>query len=302
MRTLPPWGRRSLLAVHLSLAAVWLGGACAVALALASLPGADPEAQRALSRLVVRVQDLLLVNASYGFAVTGMLFSLFTPWGATRFVWVMLKWLGIGVLLVLLLGVASPEAAALDAVLLALGATAVSTAVYADHVRVLALATAAQVVLLLGLLVLSVFKPGHPRPDWKPWPRTAAWAVFMAGTAAVVGNAVQQQVVLQQARDVDVPPATAVDRADGDHEGIYVQGGWEYRVVVRLRSGRIEQVRWLTPRSGAYAGAAAAVVQAQEGRTELRADAVAGATTTSKALLMAVADALRRAPAAKEMP
>ena len=84
--------RRALLALHITLTCVWLG-ALAVTMLIVGVQQAHPVAawRPGLDRAVLLVHDTLLVNASYGFVLTGLMFSLFTSWGAFRFWWLSLK-------------------------------------------------------------------------------------------------------------------------------------------------------------------------------------------------------------------
>ena len=136
-------GRRAralVLAAHLFFAAVWIGGILALGLvgvqALAGAPGYG---------LSWWIDSVMIIPACLGSLATGLVFSLKTSWGFLRHRWVALKW-------------------ALTVSMIVLGATVLGPWVTASQTdptlipSILALA-AAQLVLLLFMLVLSTLKP-----------------------------------------------------------------------------------------------------------------------------------------------
>ena len=306
--TVSGWGmgkhaRSALLAVHITLTCVWLG-ALAVTMLLIGMQYLQPVAawRPGLDRAVLLVHDSLVVNASYGFIVTGLMFSLFTSWGAFRLWWVSLKWVLLTVLgLALPLWVA-PHVGAMTALSDAMSGEVSGSAVYAAHVEAVLLASGLQAAVLVGIVVLSVFKPWGPRPVRRPWPRSVSLAIAAIVVIALAGNLWVQNVQLAAYRRLPVTTVDATSLRDGRYEGSDVQAGFTYRVRVSVVAGRIERVDVLSNRDSPYAGLAPLATDKLAGRTRNDVDAISGATTTSKALLRAVADALQNAPRREAAP
>ncbi|HEX5686013.1 MAG TPA: FMN-binding protein [Ideonella sp.] len=295
--------RRILLALHITLTCVWLG-ALAVTMLLVGAQQAHPVAawRPGLDRAVLLVHDTLIVNASYGFILTGLLFSLFTTWGAFRLWWVSLKWIllaGLGLALPLWV---APHVSAMSALSDAMSGEVSGQAAYAAHAQAVMLASALQAAVLVGIVAISVFKPWGPRPALRQWPRAVALGIAALVVVAVGGNLWVQNVQLEGYRQ---PPVTAVDVGalrDGSYEGQDTQAGFVYRVRVRVAAGRIERVEVLSTRDSDYARLAALSIDKLAGRAHNDVDAISGATTTSKALLRAVSDALQHAPRREAPP
>jgi uncharacterized protein with FMN-binding domain len=289
--------RRLLLVLHITLACVWLG-ALAVTLLLVGVQQVHPVAawRAGLDRALLLVHDTLIVNASYGFIVTGLMFSLFTGWGAFRLWWVALKWVllaGLGLALPLWV---APHVSAMSALSQAMSGEVAGQAAYTGHAQAVMLASGVQMVVLVGIVAVSVFKPWGARQAFRHWPRAVALGTAALIVLALAGNLWLQNVQLEGYRRL---PVAAVDVGllrDGSYEGQDAQAGFVYRVRVSVADGRIARVELLSTRDSDYARLASLGIDRLAGRDRNDVDAVSGATTTSKALLRAVADALQRAP------
>jgi len=292
-------GRLVLLAAHISLACVWIGALVVILLLISVQDTSSVVAWRpGLDRALVLIYDRLVVNASYGFIVTGLMFSLFTHWGALRFWWVALKW---G--LVIVLGIAlplwvAPHVSGTTALSDAFSGAMSGNAEYDEHVTAVMIATSMQLIVLLCIVLLSVFKPWGRRKARFRWPR---WLSLTVAGLVVVGLAGQvwvQNVQLAGYRRIPVPIVDVSALLDGTYDGEETQAGFTYRVRVTVDGGRIADIEIVSNRESHYAQLAALAAGKLAGRPRNDVDAISGATTTSKGLMLAVSDALARAPGA----
>jgi len=113
---------------------------------------------------------------------------------------------------------------------------------------------------------------------------------------ALVGNLWVQEVKLEGFRQLPVAVVDVAARRDGSYEGEETQAGFTYRVRVTVTGGRIARVDVLANRDSHYARLGMLAASKLEGRTRNDVDAISGATTTSKGLMRAVANALQSAP------
>lgn len=289
--------RRILLAFHITLTCVWLG-ALAVTMLLVGVQQVHPVAawRPGLDRAVLLVHDTLIVNASYGFILTGLMFSLFTSWGAFRLWWILLKWAllaGLGLALPLWM---APHVSAMSALSDAMSGEVAGQAAYAAHAQEVMLASAVQAVVLVGIVAISVFKPWGTRSAFRHWPRAVPLGIATLIVLALAANLWVQNVQLKGYRRLPVVRVDVGALQDGSYEGQDAQTGFVYRVRVVVVGGRIERVDLLSTRDSLYARLAALAIERLPGRARNDVDAVSGATTTSQALLRAVADALQHAP------
>jgi len=296
-RELGKSARRALLALHITLTCVWLGGLL-VTMLLVGVQQVHPVAawRPGLDRAVLLVHDTLIVNASYGFILTGLIFSLFTSWGAFRLWWVSIKWIllaGLGLALPLWV---APHVSAMTALSDAMSGEVAGQAAYLGHAQAVMLASGLQVMVLVGIVAISVFKPWGPRPALRHWPRAVPLGIAVLVVLALAGNLWVQNVQLEGYRRLPIAAVEVSSLRDGSYEGQDAQTGFVYRVRVSLAGGRIERVELLSNRDSHYARLAALATDELTGRTRNDVDAISGATTTSQALLRAVADALQHAP------
>lgn len=101
----------------------------------------------------------------------------------------------------------------------------------------------------------------------------------------------------KEMKTVRAMPIEAVDLAsvaDGAFQGDFSYGGFTYEVAVAVKEHRIETIEILKNRDTKHAKQAAGVVPKVLVAQSLNVDVVTGATTTSKALLKAIENALKK--------
>ena len=216
-RALGSGARRVLLALHITLTCVWLG-ALAVTMLLVGVQQVHPVAalRPGLDRAVLLVHDAPIVNASYGFVLTGLMFSLFTTWGAFRLWWVSLKWVLLAALgLALPLWVA-PHVSAVSALSDAMSGEVAGQAADAGHAQAVMFASSLQAVVLLGIVAISVFTPWGPRParPARPDPTRGPW------TVAVPRQAQAHAASSDSAFDVTVQPLWRLFQLHAERGGL----------------------------------------------------------------------------------
>jgi hypothetical protein len=160
--TVGPRLRRLLLAVHLSCSVGWIGAVCAyLALAFAVPSTDDPETVRAAWIGMELVGWYAIVPLAVGSLATGVLMAAVTKWGLLRHYWVLISLVGT-VLLTTVLILHMPDVTTQadrartlgEAELLAMGSD-IGHAVIG-------------LVLLIGILVLNIYKPrGLTRYGWR---------------------------------------------------------------------------------------------------------------------------------------
>lgn len=82
--------------------------------------------------------------------------------------------------------------------------------------------------------------------------------------------------------------------ADGIYQGDFIYGKFAYEIEVTVRDHKLESVRAIKNRNTKYAKMAEGVLAKIIEKQSPKVDAVSGATTTSKALMKAVENALNK--------
>ncbi|MDZ7332561.1 MAG: FMN-binding protein [candidate division KSB1 bacterium] len=119
-------------------------------------------------------------------------------------------------------------------------------------------------------------------------------------TAIVLSSRCFWSSRFKEMKTVRAMPIAAVDLAsvqDGAFKGDFSYGGFTYEVAVAVRDHRIETIDILKNRDTRHARRAEGVVPKVISAQTVNVDVVTGATTTSKALLKAIENALKKGTA-----
>ena len=153
-------GLRTLKVLHLLTAGLWVGGAFALNLMLL-LPG-SPETGGQLvgySEACKFVDDLVIIPGAVGCLVTGLLFSLLSPWGFFRHRWLAVKW--ILTVFCILFGTfyLGPRVNGQPPLALAEGLSALANPIYLENRSGNILGGLIQMALIVFMVAVSVVKP-----------------------------------------------------------------------------------------------------------------------------------------------
>jgi uncharacterized protein with FMN-binding domain len=285
---LSPRGRRALLTLHLLLVALATGSSAALLVMLSS------ERLMLQGRALVGLLDRMLTPASLGFLFTGLAFGLLTRWGFVRTPWVAAKWAATIVLAILIPAFLAPAIATVAARVDVGGARAINGPDARSALRSATIYSALSTATFVSLIALSVFKPGRaPVRESRPASRRMQW--FGGAVAVIVLAAVAAQTsTVLGGRELAVARVAPSSIPDGEYTGETRLSGFTYRTLVLVRRGRIADIRFLQNRSSHYAHLAEGVAARVRAHQSTCVDVVSGASTTSRALLATIGDALNR--------
>lgn len=103
---------------------------------------------------------------------------------------------------------------------------------------------------------------------------------------------IQSNKVTKSVRTMPINEVDLTNVSDGVYLGNFSYAGFTYEVVVTVKDKKIEEIKVLKNRNTKYAKIAEGVIEKVIQAQSLKVDAVSGATTTSKALLKAIENAL----------
>jgi hypothetical protein len=160
--TIAPRFRRLLLAVHLGCSIGWIGAVCAyLALAFAVPATDDPEVVRAAWIGMELVGWYAIVPLAVGSLPTGILMGAVTKWGLLRHYWVVISLVGTTVLTAVLVFHMPDVSVQTDVARVAADEQLLNMGSDISHAVI-------GLVLLLGILVLNIYKPkGVTRYGWR---------------------------------------------------------------------------------------------------------------------------------------
>jgi hypothetical protein len=155
--------KRWLLAAHLLFLGAWLGGGLSsLAFNITALSTTDPHLLNVTYTFADLLHTTIIRGGAGGSLITGILLAWLTQWGLARFYWIIAKEIGslLGVTLDLILIRLNDHAIALTATQ---GLDAISNPLFISNRTLLLLGSAVQISILLGVIVIAIFKPWGQR-------------------------------------------------------------------------------------------------------------------------------------------
>ncbi|MDO5521910.1 MAG: FMN-binding protein [bacterium] len=219
-------------------------------------------------------------------------YSLFTEWGVIKYRFIIIKWaLLIGVFCIawFLVGSAvSGMASISDA---GLHMSNMKTK-YCDYYNRAVLSLTAELILLLITMFISIRKPFGKR-DTKPFKyRKVAIAVVIPCAILGIAMMIFTEVRHVKLRNTPIKDVNLLQVKDGEYEGTSEFGNYTYHLRVTVKNHQIIDIENLKPRDSIYVTYATGVFKKIKDRQTPNVDAISGATTTSKAFMKAVENAL----------
>ncbi len=292
---LNPTSKKVVLAFHLILVANWIGCLMAILVVHISKQSSFAAAHYFIAdKIIFMLSDTLIMNLSLLVALTGLVFSLFTPWSFFKFHLLTVKWVAIFSLAATIIFLAGPAINGMAAISDVLGEVCQGDQNYLKFEQQAVLYSAVQLFLLIVIVLISIFKPWGARQRQS---RVNRKIIVTAGIVVAVLIAVSFALQYVQLRHFRHLPITEIKLANL-HDGIYVgkvHYGFDYSVQVSIKNHFIEDIKILNNRHSFYAQLAEGIKHKIIGQQKIDIDTVTGATTTSKILLKAVEVALASA-------
>ena len=111
-------------------------------------------------------------------------------------------------------------------------------------------------------------------------------------TIFVISGCANKEIMM--VRQMEIKEIELSSIPDGNYKGDFTYGSFTYELEVIVKNHRIENVKVLKNRDDEHAKKAEGVIKRVVESQSLKVDAISGATTTSKAFLKAIENALRK--------
>ncbi|MEE4311906.1 MAG: FMN-binding protein [candidate division KSB1 bacterium] len=285
--------QKALKFIHLVFVAGCTGGVMA-ALALMSAraglgSGTNP---LPLDLGVYRIINLVVNYSFFGILFTAVIYGLFTKWGFFLHRWIIVKWAAIVLLFGFVwvwLGPAIDGMVAISDGGFSIPGAMEEYSDYAENgVRYLII----EAGVFIALIWLSIFKPWGARRTKRRINRKVQIVLVSIVVMIFIAMSVMMSLSLDYYRNLEIADRTASGLQDGIYSGSAVVAGILYEADVEVKDERIVDVVFTENRESSYARYAEGVVPRILEKQTPNVDAITAATTTSKALMKAVEDAL----------
>lgn len=167
MKTLGNTGQKWLKTIHIIAAILWIGCGVAMNLLRFAITPATPDGMAVLSLSIKILDDLLIFGGVLGILVTAIVYGVWTKWGFFKHRWLLVKWImTIAIVLIgwIIMGptvngnVHAPEWYHSN------------MATYKANLDVSAVWGPVQLLLLILVVIISVFKPWKVKIAQRPHP------------------------------------------------------------------------------------------------------------------------------------
>lgn len=286
-------GQKVLKYLHVTCAALCLGGLLSILVLIALKGNIDANQNPFLVDLsIYKLFKVVVTNSFYGILLTAVVYALFTRWGFFKHHWITVKWLGVVVAFAFVWFWLGP---AIDGMVsLADGGFSLPDA----HDQYLSYASRSKIhilvvsFLLLLMFLISVVKPWGMRKRQLKVNRKVVLGVVLALAFLAVLSLAMQTITLRRIRNMEIRDSDLSSLADGAYLGRAKFGNFTYEAEVTVKDHRITDLEFTRNRKSSYARFAEGIIPKVIENQNANVDAITGATTTSKALMKAVENAL----------
>jgi uncharacterized protein with FMN-binding domain len=244
-------------------------------------------------KIVLTIFNTAIIYGAIIMVVTSFVYGMFTGWGFFKYKFLIIKWL----LMICIFGVAwgfvgsaiSGMASISDAGLHMGG----MKETYMGYWSQAKWSLITELILMLLAMVVSIRKPFGKR-ETKPFKHRKVVMISIA-LCFIMGlvMTVQAEIRHVKLRNTPIENIDVTQVADGEYEGTSEFGHYTYHVKVTVENHQITDIEDLAPRDSIYVTYATGVFQRIIDQQTPDVDAISGATTTSKAFMKAVENALR---------
>ncbi|UCF64260.1 MAG: FMN-binding protein [bacterium] len=285
-------GKKILLSIHILLVGIWFGvclGILAVLIFKPTIAGIGD--YHILDKTIFYLFDTVVMNITIAVALTGLIFSMFTPWGFFRFHWIIVKWVAIILLAGIIIFLESPSINGMAAVSDIFREEIQNHPEYNGFVEGSFLYSSIQLFLLILIVIISVFKPWGHRKSTKVRKRKLIVSLGVVVGILLIVSMTVQYLQLEHYRKITIKDVDLKVVKDGYYVGS-ADFYFPYEVGIQIEDHQIKKIKILNNRSSFYARLAEGITYKIVREQKINLDAVSGATTTSKALMKAVESAL----------
>jgi uncharacterized protein with FMN-binding domain len=279
--------------IHITAAAICLGGLFSMfAVILLEQHTRANQNPYLIDLIIYHIFNNVVNIAFYGILITAFIYALFTNWGFFKYRWITTKWIGVTLLFVFVWFWMGPTINGL--VSLADGGFKLpgTNAEYFQYTQQSRIFILTEGLVFLMMIILSIFKPWGKRKLPLKINRKLQIGIVATILTIVLASLAMMTVTVRQYRNMKILDSDLANLADGKYHGKAAFSGFTYEVEATILNYTITDLQIIKNRTSSYARFAEGVIPRIIEKQNANVDVITGATTTSKALMKAVEDAL----------
>ena len=241
------------------------------------------------------ILKIFTLGVSYSFfalMLTSFIFGLFTEWGFVKQRWIIFKWIIVLIMFVVTLLGLGPAINGMTSISDAGLSNSTMKIQYLNFQNEAIVYVLIQLVLILLVFGVSVLKPWGIRKVKRQIKQKTVVLILVPTIAIGIGFATINAVKLNKIRNMPIKNIVITKVNDGIYKGEAYVGNYTYKVKVTVENHKIVNIEGVDNRKSPYVTYAEGVFTKIIKQQKVDVDAITGATTTSKAFMKAVENAL----------
>lgn len=288
-------GKKVLKILHILLAGSIMGGLISVLsiLILKSTGRFDVDTFQA-DFIILTIFKWLVSYSFLGLLATTFIYGLFTEWGFVKYRWIITKWVLVSGMFAIVWFGLGPAINGLTSISDAGLSQGIMSAQYSSFNDKALVYSIAEVILTIIVAGVSVLKPWGIRNVKKCMNQRVVIMVLLPVILVIMGFTAFNIIKLNKIRSMPIKNVDLKKIENRTYDGQAKVGSYVYKVKVEVKDNKIISIVALDNRKSPYVTYAEGVFKKIIKQQKIDVDAVTGATTTSKAFMKAVENALQR--------
>lgn len=225
--------------------------------------------------------------------ITAFIYGIFTKWRFVKYKWIMLKWFLVLVMFIITWIGLGPAINGMTSISDAGLNNSVMGSEYLQFQNKALIYTAIEMIAMVGIMSLSIFKPWGERKVKRQLRQKTIIMVVLPLFIAVMAFVILNTISLNKIRNMPIGSINLTKINDGVYKGEAKAGNYVYKVDVEVKNHKIINIKGIDNRKSVYVTYAEGVFPKIIRDQRANVDAITGATTTSKAFMKAVENALK---------
>ncbi|MTK11419.1 MAG: FMN-binding protein [Clostridiaceae bacterium] len=226
--------------------------------------------------------------------ITAFIYGIFTKWGFIKYKWIMLKWLLVLAMFIITWSGFGPAVNGMASISDAGLNNSIMRSEYLGFQNKALVFAAIEAIIMVIIIFISIFKPWGQREVKEQVRQKTIIMVILPLIIIGVGFMISNTISLNKIRNMPIGSVNLTKINDGVYKGEAKIGSYVYKVKVEVKNHRIIDIKGVENRKSVYVTYAEGVFQKIIREQMVDVDVVTGATTTSKAFMKAVENALKQ--------
>lgn len=292
--TISTHNKKILKLFHITFAASMFGGLIAILIILMIKENCNIAAENifGVDLSVLKIFTWGVNYAFFALILTSFISGLFTEWGFVKYKWIIAKWIIALSMFALTWFGLGPAINGMTSISDAGLNNSSMSGEYLNFQRNAIIFCVIEIITSLLIFFLSILKPWGAR---KVTQRIKQKTVVMIVSPLIIigiGFTAINALELNKIRNLPIKSINLESVGDGTYNGEAKAGSYVYKVKVEVENHRIVNIEGIDNRKSPYVSYAEGVFTKIIRQQKVDVDAITGATTTSKAFMKAVENAL----------